>query len=131
MKKNGLFIALVLPLLVGCGMQKKMKSTEFLEQQEIIAKYGDLPDAPFQAQLKKIAVSSENHQQLQIFYTFTVPTQDIVIFYKQQMERLGWDLFAESTTQDYLMHYSKPQELCSFLVKDNNLSIYMCNKKGA
>ena len=121
-----------LPLFAGCGMQKRIKPTaDFLEQQEIIAKFADLPDAPFQVKLQKIAVSSENHDQLQAFYTSTMPQNDLMAFYQQQMERLGWDLFAESTTQDWLMHYSKPQQFCSILIHQNCLSIYICNKKGA
>jgi predicted phosphoadenosine phosphosulfate sulfurtransferase len=123
--------AMLLPIISGCGMQKKIKSTDVLQQQEIIAKFADLPDAPFQVQLQKIAVSSEDHDQLQVFYTVTMPAQELIAFYQQQMERLGWELLAESTTQDWLMHYVKPHQVCSILISQNHLSIYICNKKGA
>ncbi len=134
MKRNYLvYYSVLLLIAAGCGMQKKVKvkSPELLEQQEIIAKFADLPDAPFQVRLQKIAISPEDHNQLQAFYTVAMPQSDLIAFYQQQMERLGWELFAESTTQDCLMHYVKPQQLCSVLISGNRLSIYVCNRKGA
>lgn len=133
MKKNYGIVGVMALLLAGCGMQKKVsvKSPQALEQQEIIAKFADLPDAPFQVQLQKIAVSPEDHSQLQIFYRYSMPQDDLISFYQQQMERLGWDLLAESTTHDCLMHYSKPSQLCSILIDRHQLSLYVCNKKGA
>ena len=121
----------LLPVIAGCGIQKKIKHPEYLQQQEIIAKYADLPDAPFQAQLKKIATSQEVHEEVQLFYTFTMSVDDLLAFYQQQMERLGWELLAESKAQDYLLHYVKPSQVCTILITDNQLSLYICNKKGA
>ena len=129
-KKVAYFIA-ILPIIAGCGLQKKIKSKDFYQHEEIIAKFADLPDAPFQAQLKNVAVSSKAHDQLQLFYTIAMPAQDVIAFYQQQMERLGWELLGESNAQDSLMHYSKPGQLCSILISQNRLSIYICNKKGA
>ncbi len=125
--------ALLVIITAGCGVQKKakIKSPEILQQQEIIAKFADLPDTPFQVRLQKIAVSPEDHNQLQAFYTVSMPQSDLITFYQQQMERLGWELFAESTTQDCLMHFVKPAQLCSVLITQNRLSLYVCNKKGA
>ncbi|MBV8660966.1 MAG: hypothetical protein JO129_02375 [Candidatus Dependentiae bacterium] len=131
MKKNILCFVLILFAMAGCGNKQKIKPTEFLQQQEIIAKCTDLPDAPFQVQLKKIVSSSENCDQFQLFYTFSIPQQDLITFYQQQMERLGWELFAESNLQDYLLHFTKPDQICSILIKDSNLSIYICKKEGA
>ncbi len=131
MNKNLAYFALMLFVVAGCGVQKKIKSKDFFQHQEIIAKFADLPDAPFQAQLQNIASSLEAHDQLQLFYTIAMPAQDVIAFYQQQMERLGWELLGESTTQDWLMHYSKPGQLCSILIAQDRLSIYICNKKGA
>jgi len=131
MKNKLLCFLFILPIIAGCGMSKKLKLVDFLQQQEIIAKFADLPDAPFQTKLQKISKLDESHEQLQIFYTFTMPKQDLISFYQQQMERLGWELFAESNAQDCLMHYSKPQQLCSILITESHLSIYVCNKRGA
>ena len=131
MKKIGLSLVLVVPIIAGCGMQQKLKHPEYLQQQEIIAKYADLPDAPFQAQLKKIATSQQAHEEVQLFYTFTMSVDDLLAFYQQQMERLGWELLAESKAQNYLLHYVKPSQVCSVLIAENQLSLYICNKKGA
>ncbi len=120
-------------VVAGCASRKKVaiKSPEVLHQQEMIAKFADIPDAPFQAQLQKIAVSSDVHDQVQLFYTFSMPQEDIITFYQQQMERLGWELLAESTVHDYVMYYSKPAQLCSIILSQNYLKVYVCNKKGA
>lgn len=131
MKKILLYFVFILPVIAGCGISKKLKLVDFLQQQEIIAKFADLPDAPFQTKLQQISKLDESYDQLQVFYTFTMPRHDLISFYQQQMERLGWELFAESNVQDCLMHYSKPQQLCSILITENNLTIYVCNKKGA
>ena len=131
MKQKLMYLSLLLSLLAGCGVQKKVKHSQYLANQEMIAKFADLPDAPFQAQLQKIAGSLDNHDQLQVFYTYTMPRHDLIVFYQQQMERLGWELFAESTMRDSLMHFSKPQQFCSILITQDQLSIYVCHRKGA
>lgn len=131
MKKNKFYFVLLIPFIAGCGMQKKLQHPKNLHEQEIIAKFSDLPDAPFQTQLQNIAVSENAHEQVQLFYTFAMPVQDLIVFYQQQMERLGWELLAESDAQNYLIHYSKPSQLCSILIAGNSLSIYICKKKGA
>lgn len=131
MKQKLVCMSLLLSLLAGCGMQQKVKHSQYLANQEMIAKFADLPDAPFQAQLQKIAGSLDNHDQLQVFYTYTMPQHDLIVFYQQQMERLGWELFAESTTQDWLMHFSKPAQFCSILITQNQLSMYVSTRKGA
>lgn len=131
MNKKLACLSLILFLVAGCGARKKIISKDFFQHEEIIAKFADLPDAPFQAQLKNVAVSEQAHDELQLFYTIAMPVDDVVAFYQQQMERLGWQLLAESTTKDYLMHYSKPEQICSILISGNSLSIYVCNKKGA
>ena len=118
-------------MLTGCAMQKKIKPTHYEHYQEIIAKFADLPDAPFQAELESIAISDQSHEQVQIFYTGNLSICDMKDFYQQQMERLGWELFAQSDIQDCILYYTKPEQLCSILIKERFLSIYYCNKRGA
>jgi len=119
-------------IIAGCGIKKQAKLQDLFNQQEILAKFSDLPDAPFQLTLQKLVVSPENHDQLQIFYSTNVMLhQDLIAFYQQQMERLGWELLGQSDLQDNLMHYSKPAQLCSILIAENRVSIYICHKKGA
>jgi hypothetical protein len=60
-----------------------------------------------------------------------MPVQDLIDFYQQQMERLGWELVAESNIKNCLMHFVKPTQFCSVLIAENNLSMYVGNKKGA
>ena len=130
-KKLLLHASLLLIMLAGCAVQKKIRPIINLDHQEIIAKFADLPDAPFQAKLESMAVSSQDHEQVQIFYTISMPMVDTISFYQQQMERLGWELVGQSDIQDCLLHYSKPQRFCSILITQHRLSIYLCNKKGA
>ena len=131
MNKKCIYILLALSILTGCVKKNNLHNHDLFQQQEIIAKFAELPDVPFQVCLKHIAVSDTDHQQLQIFYTFTMPIQELILFYHQQMERLGWELLAESNVKDFLLHYSKPNQLCSILIGDNQFSIYICKKKGA
>ena len=124
---------LMLIIIAGCSHKKNLQDRfqRSLQQKEMIAKCTDLPDAPFQAQLESIAVAPDHHDQIQIFYKMSMPVQDVMDFYIQQMERLGWDLIAQSIAQDCILHFSKPYQLCSFIIEDKNLSIYLCNKQGA
>lgn len=127
-----LCVLMCILLVSGCGIKQQVKRNFVIEhQEELIAKFADLPDAPFQAHVQNIAVDHEKHDQVQIFYTTSMTEQDVIHFYEQQMERLGWELIAQSTTQNYLLHFSKPIQLCSILVQPHHFDIYVCNKKSA
>ncbi|MBP6869523.1 hypothetical protein KBC04_01440 [Candidatus Babeliales bacterium] len=120
-------------LLTGCGMKQQLVKKENIEQQqeEIIARCSDMPDVPFQVQLKNIVVLPEDHNDMQLFYTTTLSQQDFVTFYEQQMERLGWQLSAESKIQDCCLYYTKPQRFCLIVIVGNSFSMYIGTKKGA
>lgn len=116
-------------VLGGCGLKKQFHQDAILyEHQEIIARCSDLPDTPFQVQLKKIIVAPENHDQMQIFYTTTLSVQDIIFYYEQQMERLGWQLLAQSKLQDAFLCYGKPEKFCSILIFEGSFRVYVGNK---
>lgn len=117
--------------LTGCVQQQKIKPDIYRQHQEVIAKFADLPDAPFQAQLKTIVTSPEYHDQVQVFYTSCMPKIDMMHFYEQQMERLGWQLIAQSDIQDCLLQYSKPEQFCTIVISQDRFSLYFGNKKGA
>lgn len=114
----------------GCALKVPVRHENF-EYKEIIAKYVDLPDVPFQARLQAITINPDNQDQVQMIYTTTMPMEELAGFYQQQMERCGWELLAESHAQDWLLHYIKPQQVCSVLISENRLTIYLGNKKGA
>ncbi len=121
-----------LMLVAGCSWQKKQQKQKSMPQyQEIIAKYADLPDAPFQAQLEHVVQSEQSHDQIQIFYICSMPKADIVTFYEQQMERLGWQLQGQSDIDHCLLLYRKPLQFCSVLIADRSIAMYIGNIKGA
>ena len=125
-----IFYLLFLLSCVGCGMKKPAHHESF-QNQEMIARYSDLPDAPFQVKLQSIVVNPDNQDQVQMFYTTTMPIQELAYFYQQQMERCGWDLLAESHVNNWLLNYVKPACLCSIIISENKLVIYLSDKKGA
>lgn len=116
-------------LCAGCGIKKPVYIENF-QQKEILAKYSDLPDTPFLVTLQSIETVPDEHDQVQLFYTTMMPSQELADFYRQQMERCGWELLAESHAQDRLLYYTKPTQICSILISENKLTIYLC-KKGA
>lgn len=124
-----IFYILFLFLCSGCGIKKQIQHDNFHEK-ELIAKYADLPDAPFQVKLESIAISPDQHDQIQMFYSTMMPAQELVDFYQQQMERSGWELLAESYAQDRLLQYVKPAQVCSILISSNKLTVYL-SKRGA
>ncbi len=122
----------LLMLLQGCAGHKKIKPVAVvLHEQEVIAKCVDLPDAPFQAHLEKIAMVPEQFNQLQLFYTTSMPMADVILLYQQQMERLGWNCIGQSYVDDCLLCYSKPTQLCSVLIRPHSFVVYLCEKKEA
>jgi len=116
-------------ICAGCGIKQHSHNHQMFRHQEIIAKLVDLPDAPFQVALQFIAESASDPDQIQLSYTTTMAGADLVVFYQQQMERLGWDLFAELYAQDLVLHYVKPDQICLIVITDQHLSIYICKKK--
>jgi len=129
---NHYLYLIVLVIFAGCGVKqmKIKKENDNFQHREIIAKFSDLPDAPFQAQLKDIAINQENHDEIQMFYLIKMPLNDIAIFYEQQMERLGWDLLSESKSKDIVFIYTKPNLVSLILISDDHVSIYLNQKKG-
>ena len=121
----------MLLIVAGCAVHKKSHLSISRDYQEMIAKFSDLPDAPFQAKLETIICSSTDHNQVQIFYTCPMSRFDLLLFYEQQMERLGWQLYAQSEVQDCLLHYNKPDRICSILLTGDKLIIYLGTIKGA
>lgn len=126
---NYIFYVCFLLFFVGCGIKKPVLIDNFQER-EILAKYADLPDAPFQVKLQSIETLPDEHNHVQLFYTTMMPVDELVDFYRQQMERCGWELLAESHVQDRLLYYIKPTQICSILISEHKLTIYLC-KKGA
>ena len=125
-----IFYLLFLLLCAGCGTKKAVRYENF-QNQEMIARYSDLPDAPFQLKLQSIVVNPEDHDQVQMFYTTAMPISELAYFYQQQMERCGWDLLDESHVQDWFLNYVKPTQVCSIVITENKLTMYLGNKKGA
>jgi len=116
----------------GCaGKKPRRVVTPFVDYQEIVAKFADLPDAPFQAQLKNIVICPTNHDQVQIFYTTTMASDELVLLYEQQMERLGWQLLSDTTIHDQVLIYTKPNQVCTIIFSGSSLSVYLSSKKGA
>ncbi len=123
---------LVCLVLAGClKQQPKLKKIDerALFAREMIAKFSDIPDAPLQVTLESLQVSQDQHQ-MQAVYTMMMTAQDVVNFYEQQMEWLGWEEIAQSTLQDIVVHYRKPGKMCSIVVTGSKLSIYLCTRKG-
>ena len=131
MNKKLLYVLPALMMLAGCISQKNIKPEKYQEHQEIIAKFADVPDAPFQAKLENIVTSPEHHDQVQMFYSYTLSMLDVIAFYEQQMERLGWELIGQSDIHDCVLCYSKPQQFCSIVIAKDHFSMYVGNKKGA
>jgi len=116
--------------VAGCGLKKPILHDTF-QNKEIIAKYADLPDVPFAVKLQSISMGLDDQCQIQMFYTTKMTIHELIEFYQQQMERNGWDLLAKSHAQDCLLQYVKPMQICSILISDNKLAIYLGDKKGA
>ena len=131
MNKKLLYAIPVMIVLAGCMAQKNIKPEKYQKHQEVIAKFADLPDAPFQAKLENIITSPEHHDQVQMFYSCMMPMIDLIDFYGQQMERLGWQLLGQSDIHDAILLYGKPEQFCTILIHQNQLIIYVGNKKGA
>ncbi len=119
-------------MFIGCSHKqfKMKKENEKFEHQEIIAKFADLPDVPFKAQLQDIAINKDSHDQVQMFYTIKMPIEDVTSFYEQQMERLGWDLLSESRSKDIVLIYTKPNLVSLILISDDHVSIYLNQRNG-
>ena len=124
-----IFYIFFLLVCAGCGIKKPIHHENF-QDVEILAKYADLPDTPLQVKLQSIVTIPDQYDQVQMFYTTMMPVDELVDFYKQQMERCGWELLAESNARDWLLQYVKPTQVCSILISDNKLTIYV-TKKGA
>lgn len=123
-----LFIVCII-MLSGCrNSHKSIKNIITEQYQEVIAKASDLPDAPFQVHLENIAILPDNHDQAQFFYTTSLPRQDLIIYYEQQMERLGWQLSAQLKLHDSFLYYTKPEKFCAITIFEKSFVIYFGNK---
>lgn len=123
-----LYILCIL-MLHGCrNSQRVIKNIIPDQYQKVIAKTSDLPDTPFQVSIKNMAILPENYDQVQFFYTTTLPKQDLIIYYEEQMERLGWQLSAQLQVHDSFFYYTKPAKFCAITFYDHSFSIYLGNR---
>ena len=120
---------LCLLILSGCSVRKK-QNYDLLRSKELIAKFAEIPDAPLHTSLQQVATDDQSPDQIQMFYTTSMKTEDLVLFYQQNMERLGWMVISESYVQDWLLQYGKPDQICSILIKNNKLVIFVSKRKG-
>lgn len=117
-------------LFSGCNFhqKQKIKVDENYRYKEILAKYSDIPDVPFQAVFINMAYKNENPDQVQFFYKSSLPREQLIIFYEQQMELLGWRLITRSDLTDLLLVYEKPEIVCSILMQKSMITIYFSSK---
>lgn len=123
-----LFIgALFLLFIAGCihkpdrynVVEKKTQNVSLLSGQEIDlikqqeAKLIDIPiplnacPVPYY-----FADVSNRGQELSLAYESTMSSDDLVLFYTQEMERLGWKKAASIHTVETLLYFEKPDRFC-------------------
>ncbi len=130
MYKKNMMIYLMCLFFISCTHRTKIQYKVQQDYQEIVAKFADMPDSPFQAKLDNLIISDQCHDQVQIFYSCLMPKLDMIHFYQQQMERLGWELLGQSDIHDCLLCYSKPELLCCIIIRKDSIVLYR-SKKGA
>lgn len=114
----------------GCTLHKANREQEFLEK-TLLAKYSDIPDAPFHTVLQTVIAEENRPGQVQITYTTTMSQSQVIDFYEQEMERLGWNFIGKSLAKDVLLQYSKPDVFCSILLQQKKITVFVVQRKGA
>lgn len=121
--------ALLVSLFSGCQKhiekQKRLahdKQTKMYELQESIARLVDIPDVPLQCKIIAIAESEQGSSEFQLICDCALMLHaDIISYYKEEMERIGWQLQSEYDREgEALLVFIKPGgSVCTVSLRDH------------
>jgi len=106
MKK--VIVALICFLITGCIKESKKGAIDVRE---------------CEARLVDIAIPLESKpirkllSQQTFVYAIKKTREEIVSFYEQEMERLGWDLLAADSNQETLLIFNKPHRVSTVSIR--------------
>lgn len=69
-------------------------------------------DVPIPVMSKPIKVSRDGAEGVQLVYHCSLLIEEVKDFYKQEMERQGWQQRAQFEGEEYLYYFSKPARFC-------------------
>lgn len=112
-----LLLISAIALLAGCGGKSYKQEQRHAWQQEQARLY-DIP-IPIMAQPDfEYTWSDDEHGNRVLGYVVTADsTQELVEFYRANMERLGWRERAIITGREVLVEFEKPEKLCCVSVR--------------
>jgi len=123
-------VTLVLVLLLAsCGgsktnryAEKKLRPVcgdfDVIRQQE--AKLSDVPIPISSQPIPEYCVQDISMpHQVMLGYVCALSPDDLVKFFNQEMERCGWRYISQFTGLERLMHYEKPDRVCSISLRPN------------
>jgi len=97
-----------------------------LTPQECEARMMDIP-VPIHAQL--VSGDSDQKGGTCVMYTTTAALDTVICFYKQEMERMGWQkLYTFESAHYSLFHFSRPDGVCYVIVSEQGLRSWWSKK---
>lgn len=104
----------------GCTKQRKVVNTAQLwDQMHIEARLYDVPVLINAALMQNISTTAQTSGSTIISYESTIPLNDAILFYQEQMERLGWKQTATFCGAESLLNFEKPRKYCSISLRPN------------
>jgi len=113
--------------------KKKLLSSKQLQDLRDLAhlkeaKLADIPIPLSVEPLEEFANDVDVSNQVVLGYSSAMPSEDLFSFYKQEMERLGWQHIASFDEYEKMrmLNFTKPSKFCSVLI-----SKCSCDKKSS
>ncbi len=117
-----LLLFLGIALLPACYHKKNNKhpfEPQYIEE----AKLFDIT-VPLNAKLYNRA-RFENSSQITVGFTTNLSEEELLLFYREEMERLGWqEVTSFTANQELLLLFDKPHKTCSILIQVPQVKIY-------
>jgi hypothetical protein len=120
-KKQACLIGLVF-LLSGCGSLHKKKTTQKKVEEDYHFQEARLSDIPVLMGAKRLEnkgrVVLQDHQQA-MFFKSMLPLRDVLNFYEQEMERMGWEQLSLFEGKETILLFEKPYSIVLVLLHED------------
>ena len=121
-KKQACLLVGLVFLLSSCGEQSKKKSPRKKHQDDLQFQEAKLSDIPVLLGAKRLENEGEvdiKSGQNVLMFSSKFPQKEIVDFYEQEMERMGWQQLGSFSGKENILIFEKPYSVATVLVREN------------
>ena len=113
------FFVVITALLVS-SCTKKIEKKEYQNYwRQYEARLYDIPITINAKPLSEYCTQCEPDQAIQLGYSTALSKENIIKFYQQEMERMGWLEYGIVCGYEFVVQFEKPRRFCTVSIRDD------------